>query len=143
MTNFPNTLAAIVQDFVISLSAERKAELKYVLLNPQFSKRGIIHMSDPKNTLAAVVDDFVASLSVERASELKNLLLSYQTTDSRPWYKEILSRYLIGPNTEALIKDIETYYPDGEFVNGVEATRGVPIYEAEMILQEAKKVLNK
>jgi hypothetical protein len=117
MTNFPNTLAAVVQDFVISLSAERKAELKYVLLNPQFSKRGIIHMSGLKNTLAAVVDDFVASLSAERANELKNMLPFYRTTDCRPWYNEVLSRYLTGPDAQSLIKDIEIYHPDGEFFN--------------------------
>lgn len=100
-------------------------------------------MDNQKSTLAAAVDDFVSSLSNERKIELKAVLLSHVLSPSWPWYDEVLSRYLKGPNKDALIKDIEAHHPGGDFMNGVEQTRGVPIYEAKMILWQAQKALGK
>jgi hypothetical protein len=102
----------------------------------------MIVMNGTINTLSAVVEDFVASLSEERKTELKTVLLSHMMTTSWPWYEEVLSLYLRGPCADALIQDIETHHPGGDFMNGAEQTRGVPIYEAKMILWEAQKAVS-
>jgi hypothetical protein len=101
-------------------------------------------MNIQKNTLIAVVDDFLASLSDERKVELKKVLLNSQLTTSWPWYKEVMSSYLQLPDAKELLDDIELHYPGTEFGNAVSGENPVShAYEAEIILREAQKALNK
>jgi hypothetical protein len=101
-------------------------------------------MNNQKNTLAAVVDDFLVSLSDERKAELKRVILNSQLTTSWPWYKEVISSYLQGPDAKLLLDDIESHYPGTEFGNAVSGENpDMHAYEAEIILREAQKNLNK
>ncbi len=100
-------------------------------------------MNIQRNTLAAAVDDFVASLSVERKAGLSKVVLNSQFTTSWPWYQEVIDRYLKGPDASALLREIEMHHPGAEFYNLAKNTKGVPIYEASVILKAAQKILGK
>lgn len=100
-------------------------------------------MVNSLTTLAAVVQDLVASLSDERKSELKTILRNPLYSESWVWYKEVINRYLKGPNAKALMDDIELHYPGAEFCNAISEHPHMHTYEAELILQEAQKALSK
>jgi hypothetical protein len=95
------------------------------------------------NRLSVVVEDFVASLSDERKVELKNILLSPMMSSSWPWYEEVINRYLKGPDTKALMDDIELHYPGSEFGNAVSEYQDIHAYEVGKILWEAQKAVGK
>jgi hypothetical protein len=101
-------------------------------------------MPIPMNRLSVVVEDFVASLSEERKAELQNNFSSNSMLSTDwPWYKEVIDRYLKGLGAHALMDDIELHHPGAEFGNAISENPRIHLYEAEMILQDAKKVLNK
>jgi hypothetical protein len=101
-------------------------------------------MHIPMNRLSVVVEDFVASLSEKRKAELQNNFFSNAMLSTDwPWYKEVIDRYLKGPDAQALMDDIELHHPGAEFGNAISENPRIHLYEAEMILQDAKKALNK
>ena len=101
-------------------------------------------MHIPMNRLSVVVEDFVSSLSEKRKAELQNNFFSNAMLSTDwPWYKEVIDRYLKGPDAQALMDDIELHHPGAEFGNAIRENPRIHLYEAEMILQDAKKALNK
>jgi hypothetical protein len=100
-------------------------------------------MTNSPNTLATVVQDFVTSLSPERKAELKTLLLNSQYSESWPWYKEVIDRYLTGPNAAAVLADMEVHHPGLWLDSLTEQSRGTPVHEAGTILLEAQKAIGK
>jgi hypothetical protein len=100
-------------------------------------------MTNPPTTLAAVVQDFVASLSDERKAALKTVLCLPQLSESWPWYKEVIDRYLTGSNAAAVLADIEVHHPGSWLASLAEQSRGVPVHEAGAILLEAQKAVGK
>jgi hypothetical protein len=99
-------------------------------------------MSDQSSILDKVVHDFVASLSPSEKLIVGKLIRNSQIAESWVWYKVVLSRYLEGPHAAALVNEIEARHPGGELFNSIEFTKGVPVYEASIILKEAQRVLN-
>jgi hypothetical protein len=96
------------------------------------------------NRLSVVVADFVASLSEERKAELQNNFFSNEmlTTDWQ-WYKEVIDRYLKGPDAQALMDDIELHHPGADFGNAIRENPRIHLYEADIILQETRKAIAK
>lgn len=85
----------------------------------------------------------MASLSDEKKIELRRIYLNPMTTIDWPWYKEVMDRYLKGPDAKALIDDIELHHPGGEFENAISGYKNMHTYEAEIILEKARKIINK
>ncbi len=100
-------------------------------------------MNTPMNRLSVVAEDFVTSLSDKKKAELRNDFYNIMAASSWPWYKEVIDRYLKGPDAKALIGDIELHHPDGEFMNAIRENPNINAHEAEIILKEAKKILDK
>ena len=96
-----------------------------------------------KVKLNDVINDFIASLSVGELRELDKLIINYQVKESVSWYENIISRYLKGENSSALIEEIDELFSDESELKFIEANIDKPIFEAKIILREAQKAASK
>lgn len=98
-------------------------------------------MNAKRRKLVEVVAEFVSSLTPEDSQILSRLVLNHQVEESWPWYVTVLSQYLEGDGSFALIKEIDELFPDESALKLIEATSDDPIFEAKVILREAQKLV--
>ncbi|MBX9268542.1 hypothetical protein [Chromobacterium violaceum] len=98
-------------------------------------------MNAERRKLVEVVAEFVTSLTSEDTQVLSRLVLNHQVEESWPWCANVLSKYLEGDGSFALIKEIDELFPDESALKLIEAASDDPIFEAKVILREAQKLV--
>ena len=82
---------------------------------------------------------YVLSLSAERREELSALFINSHA--SWPWYAEVIDRYGLRDPTSRIVADIAQLFPDEAALSLVESDFSGPVFEAGIILREAKKLI--
>lgn len=91
-------------------------------------------------TLDAAVQDYVGNLAAKRKEELARLFINSLT--SWPWYAEVIERYGLRDPDSRIVIDIAGLFPDdAEILRFVESDFSGPVFEAGVILREAKKLV--
>ncbi len=90
-------------------------------------------------TFDEAVRDYLASLSPARQGELTELFINSMA--SWAWYVEVIDRYRLRDPDSAIVADIDLLHPDEAALKLLESDFSGPVWEAAMILAEAKRRL--
>lgn len=90
-------------------------------------------------TLEIAVLDYVKHLSAKRRAELAELFVNSMA--SWLWYVEVIDRYNLRDPGSRIVLDVAALFPDEAASRLVEPDFSWPVFEAGVILREAKKLV--
>ena len=90
-------------------------------------------------TLDDAVHDYVRDLSAKRREELAALFINSHASWS--WYAEVIERYSLRDLDSRIVANIVERFPDDAEMRFVESDFSGPVFEAGVILREAKKLV--
>jgi len=91
-------------------------------------------------TLDEAVLELVTNLPREKRAELAVLFIN--SLASWAWYEEVIDRFQLRDEDNPLIAEIDRRFPDEAAIKFLESDFSGPVFEAAVILREAKKLIH-